>query len=130
MSRSFPISLLLIVLCLSTMTIVSAPSEADARNWQVKFFVTEYRLKMVVPEDPREPVPAMTLELRGKGSVHGGDKVEFRWVVPDATPYLPLLNACGPARLNGAVALGGSSEDRLIEGTGPLSELTCRMILK
>jgi len=130
MSRNLPVFLFLFVLCLTTAAIVSTPSKAEASNWLVKFFVTEYRLKMVMPEEKGAAQLPMSLELRGKGSVHGGDKVEFKWSVPDSRPYLPLLSACGPGRLNGAVAIGGQAQDRLIEGTGPLAELSCRMILK
>ncbi|HCP44620.1 MAG TPA: hypothetical protein DIU15_01085 [Deltaproteobacteria bacterium] len=130
LSRRLSLSSLLIVCCLTVASLVSWPSRAEADSARVKFYVAEYRLKLVVAEGFGVQQPPLVLELRGKGSVLGGDKVEFRWTVPDATPYLELLSACGLGRLNGVVSLGASTGNRSIEGTGPLMELNCRMILK
>jgi len=129
MRRSLLLALAVIVLASLTLATLLLPAPAEAGRLQVKFFVTEYRLKLGDPHDGTEALP-MTLEFRGKASLHGGDKVDFRWMVEDATPYLPLLSSCGTGRLHGAAALANEGTDRLIEGRGPLAELSCRMILK
>ena len=109
-----------------------SPRPAEAGVASVKFFVTEYRLKVnPAASGKASSHPLVVMEIRGRASIHGSDKIEFRWEVPDAGPYLELLAACGTGRLNGFAALtdqGGTS--KLIEGSGPLIELSCRMILK
>lgn len=102
------------------------PVEASAGGALVKFFVTDYRLKVNA-----ESAGKIELTLRGRASVYGSDKIEFEWKVADATPYLALLGACSVGTLNGAVNVDDDVEgEGKIEGAGPIAELSCRVILK
>jgi hypothetical protein len=110
------------------LALFAAPTSADAAGSAlVKFFVTEFRLKST-PEMGAK----IELELRGRASIYGSDKVEFKWKVPDAAPYLEVLKACNNGSINGAAAVDSDSGDSgsVIEGSGPLAELSCRVILK
>lgn len=102
-----------------------SPAPADAAGALVKFFVTDYRLKM-----GGESGSKIELTLRGRASVYGSDKIEFEWKIPDATPYLPMLSACSVGTLNGSVSVDDDEGESKIEGSGPLTELSCRVILK
>ncbi len=114
-------------LALSLTLIASPTTSSAAGSALVKFFVTDFRLKSTP-----EMAGKLELELRGRASLYGSDKVEFKWKVPDATPYLEILKACNNGSINGAVAVDSDSDDSgsVIEGSGPLAELSCRVILK
>jgi hypothetical protein len=128
---------LLLVLA-ATLFVTAAPSSADAaRATSIKFWVSEFRVTQEMPTDVPEGevvLPSITLELTGRASAYGGEKVEFQYKVSNAQMWLHVLHACagGGARLSGVVAGAGriDEDSKMISGEGPLAELTCRQILK
>ncbi len=121
------------VAIVASFFMASTPDAADADTRGVRFWVTEYRMRldMEVPirEDGTRPIE---FQIRGRASLHGSDKVDFSWTVGDARPYLDVINACSSGRLHGTVVemqKFGTSE-RGIDGSGELRSLNCRNILK
>ena len=133
-TRNVVLALLLTVASALTLT----PTAADAaRASSVKFWASEFKVSQEMPKDVPEgeiAIPKITLEIRGRASAYGGDKVDFEFSVPDARMWLDLLQICSgsSARLSGTIA-GDSriqEDDRKIVGEGKLEELNCRQILK
>ena len=105
--------------------LVLLPSSDAFSAGFAKFSIESYKV-MMTADKPE----LIGLELRGRVSMYGGDKMDFRWVVPDANMWLPILNNCTSGRLSGEVDLGRNTGGREIEGEGPLASLQCRVILK
>ena len=112
-----------------------APPPAEAGGATIRFFVVEWRLsyedttKAISMPGGAKRIP-FSLHLRGRGSVHGQDKVEFDWHVEDAYPYLDILRTCGMGRLGGMVSADLAVMDaKGIDGKGPIASLSCRAIL-
>ena len=118
---------------------LSGGQDALAATATIKFFAAEYRVTYA-------PGPSTTdeegnrvegkvkveLDIRGRASAYGGDKVDFKWTEPDAERWLPVLQVCGggQGKLQGEISSQVDQNDRGIEGSGPIDELNCRIILK
>ena len=115
--------------------LTSAP-DADAASRGLKFWAAEYRVYYMPGEVDADGVlgPAKArLVIKGRASAYGGDKVDFKWTEPDAVRWLPILQVCGggQGKLSGHISSQtDQTDDRGIEGSGPIDELDCRIILK
>lgn len=129
-----PLLLLLVAACLISL----APTDADAgRANSIKFWASEFKVGQEMPRDVAEGelvLPVITLEIKGRASAYGGEKVDFSYEVPDARMWLDLLQVCSgsSARLSGVIASNARIEEngRTITGKGALESLNCRQILK
>ncbi len=127
----------LLVLAAASL-VTSAPTDADAaRANSVKFWASEFKVSQEMPRDVAEGeivLPTITLEIKGRASAYGGDKVDFSYEVPDARMWLDLLQVCSgsSARLSGVIASNARIDEdgRSINGKGGLESLNCRQILK
>lgn len=118
------------------MTVGPAPADA-ARVTSIKFWASEFRVGQEMPTNVPEGeivLPVITLEIKGRASAYGGEKVEFEYEVTNAQVWLDVLQVCSgsSARLSGVVASSGiiNEGSNMITGKGGLAQLTCRQILK
>ena len=129
-----PLLLVFVAACLVTL----APTDADAgRANSIKFWASEFKVSQEMPRDVAEGeivVPTITLEVKGRASAYGGEKVDFSYEVPDARLWLDILQICSgsSARLSGVIAANARIDEdgRTITGKGALESLNCRQILK
>lgn len=136
MGRFRFVSAALLVLAVFAMIAVTSPAEAG-RASEVKFWASEFRVSQTMPTEVPEgeyAIPSYELLIKGRASSFGGDKSDFEFEVPDARPWLDLLQVCAgsSARLSGTIAPDAriSEEGNKITGKGGLAQLTCRQILK
>ena len=118
------------------LTLGPAPADAG-RATSIKFWASEFKVGQKMPTNVPEgeiALPVITLEIKGRASAYGGEKVEFEYEVTDAMLWLDVLQVCSgsSARLSGVVASSGNIDEgsKMISGKGGLAELTCRQILK
>lgn len=115
---------------------LTSATDADAATSGLKFWAAEYRVFYTPGAVDAEGVlgPAKArLVIKGRASAYGGDKVDFKWTEPDAIRWLPILQVCGggQGKLSGYISSQtDQTADRGIEGSGPIEELDCRVILK
>ena len=102
-------------------TALAGPPTAQAGDGVARFKASEWRLTLD-GEDPELPV---SLTIKGKASAYGNEYLPFRWKVPDARPYLSILQACGTGQLQGQARLTHDRDDKPIDGSGPLKEISC-----
>jgi len=123
---------------IAALFVTSAPSTADAaRANSIKFWASEFKVTQTMPTNVPEgevALPTITLEIKGRASAYGGEKVDFEFEVPQAQMWLDLLQICSgsSARLSGVIASNARIDEdgRTITGKGGLAELNCRQILK
>lgn len=111
------------------------PSTAAAADY--KFWASEFKVSQEMPEksdDEQEYViPTISLTIKGRASLGGGDKTDFVYEVKDARMWLDVLQICSgsSARLQGEVDSKRIEQDgNRVAGKGTLKSLTCRQILK
>ncbi len=113
---------------------LSGASDAEAGKATIKFWAKDYKVEYTPAYMSGEELVAATvvLEVTGRASAYGGDKVDFEWTDPNGARWLPLLQVCGggQGRLTGTISSQVDQSDRGIEGKGPIDELNCRVILK
>jgi hypothetical protein len=100
---------------------LSGPPAAQAGDGVAKFKASQWRLTLN-GEEAEFPI---SLSIKGKASAYGNEYLPFRWKVPDARPYLPILQACGTGQLQGQARLTHDRDDKPIDGQGPLKEISC-----
>lgn len=135
--RSSRFSLVALVV-LGFLVAIASPGPVEAgRASEVKFWASEFQLKQTMPTEVPEgeyAIPTFELNIKGRASSFGGDKSEFEFEVPDARPWLDILQVCAgsSARLSGTIAPDAriSEEGNKITGKGGLAQLSCRQILK
>lgn len=122
-----PQPLATVALALALAAPVALPVGTAQAGSGAKFSIASYRLTMTA-----ERPDTVSLEMRGRVSTYGREKTDFRWTVPDAHKWLPILNTCTNGSLMGEVNIGDQAavSDRMVEGEGPILELSCRVILK
>ncbi|MCO4771730.1 MAG: hypothetical protein KDA24_16995 [Deltaproteobacteria bacterium] len=128
----------LVLILVAALFVTSAPTDADAaRANSIKFWASEFKITQEMPQNVAEgeiAIPTMSLEIKGRASAYGGEKVDFEYKVPDARLWLDMLQACSgsSARLSGVIAANAriDEDSKMIEGKGGLQSLVCRQILK
>ncbi|GEM_PF-1941307 len=134
------LALFLIVAAAVGGMLISDTQDAEAaRRGSIQFWAAEYRVyytpgKQSTNDDGELEFsqPTVELKIRGRASAYGGDKVDFKWEEPNGAQWLPVLQVCGggQGKLQGNISAQVDQSDRGIEGTGPIDDMNCRVILK
>ncbi len=120
-------------------SLLSGTQDAEAARATIKFWAAEYRVFYTPGETTTDKKgneivgePTVKLTIRGRASAYGGDKVDFKWTEPNGSRWLDVLQVCGGGngKLQGNISSQVDQNERGIEGSGPIDDLNCRVILK
>jgi len=122
----------------AVLFVTAGPTSAEAAKANnIKFWASEFKVSQEMPTNVPEgevALPIITLEIKGRASAYGGEKVEFEYEVTNAQIWLDVLQVCSgsSARLSGLISGNAriDEDSKMISGKGGLQELNCRQILK